>query len=323
MELRVTPRTADAGSFQVLRSSLESDPDPSADRESVVVVKVITVSRSLRELLSIRDAVPHTRPFSNHFSSVLDWGPAAADDVVEVAVTSITKQMESDAKETYGDAIRLVVGRPSGGTATRLDDSSPWFGGIRINKAGGTYCSTGFPVQRGGARYLSTAGHCGPIGTTFTNSGTTVGSTALISYSTNGIDTALISSSSVGARVYTSCPTCSTSQPVKGSRLPSAGSFVCFSGSVTGEECGVTVGEANRCVNFTNVLDTCGLTRGTKFDPLRIISQGGDSGGPVYSYSSGGISAVGSIVGSCGTGCGWYLPIGRTTGAFGASLVIG
>ena len=46
---------------------------------------------------------------------------------------------------------------------SRFADIPPFWGGSSI-KSGGSVCSSGFVVQKGGQRFLTTAGHCFPLG---------------------------------------------------------------------------------------------------------------------------------------------------------------
>ena len=46
---------------------------------------------------------------------------------------------------------------------SRFADIPPFWGGSSI-KSGGSVCTSGFVVQKGGQRYLTTAGHCFPLG---------------------------------------------------------------------------------------------------------------------------------------------------------------
>ena len=60
-----------------------------------------------------------------------------------------------------------VTNAPLSQATYRNADSSPWWGGARIIRAGQVVCSTGFSVYRGSTRYMLTAGHCGGISTSW------------------------------------------------------------------------------------------------------------------------------------------------------------
>ena len=55
-------------------------------------------------------------------------------------------------------------------TFSRFADIPPFWGGSSI-KSGASICSSGFVVQKGGQRYLTTAGHCFPLGANVVTTG--------------------------------------------------------------------------------------------------------------------------------------------------------
>lgn len=192
-----------------------------------------------------------------------------------------------DAARRYRFPVSVDVTASAGNTFTsRAVDSTPWWGGA-ITVSGGSLCTTGFPVANFLGpiqlnRGLLTAAHCDPAGSgsTFTNSvGTTIGTGVTRGFP---VDTTYIVTPSA-PRVYTGGPG-SASKGVAGPVPNFPGQFVCTSGAVTFEHCGVInlfvagaaiVGTPGGAILVLGVTYATSTTGG-------IAVGSGDSGGPVY-----------------------------------------
>ena len=150
----------------------------------------------------------------------VDWVDPATNHVV-IGLTSVTAADRAQARKAFGSGVQLIQ-RDRAMAATRVADTTPYWGGIRINSSSKS-CSAGFDVVVSGLRYFLTAGHCGGLGTWWYNNGNFVGHTDLINYSYNGYDAAAISGNTYGAWMYDGCPTCSSAQPIKGASYPLVG----------------------------------------------------------------------------------------------------
>jgi hypothetical protein len=108
---------------------------------------------------------------------------------------------------------------------------------------------------------------------------------------------------SVQGVIYTGCQTCNTPYYyVNGVGLASVGAIACSDGYVSAvADCNVGINWIDGCMNVTTngtTVFTCGLAEGIASDG-RVITQAGDSGGPMYRYISGGyVQTYGSIVGN-------------------------
>jgi hypothetical protein len=254
--------------------------------------------------------------------SVLEWGPDPKSGTLNIGVDHAPVGAEQAAFEAvFGDGIELTQALPSF-AGSRNSDSAPWYGGDRINRTGES-CTSGFSVASGSSRYELSAGHCGS-GTWKVGSGT-LGTTHSLIFVNNGLDTQIISASSVAGRVYDSCLTCSSSTAIKGRWDPAVGDNLCFDGSVSTWFCGNNVTATELCIHFGNIGNTdCHLTRATNTNG-QLISQPGDSGGPVVlSTSSTTAYGSGTIEGWTGSySTGLFLPLKYILPAFSVTLVTG
>jgi hypothetical protein len=191
-------------------------------------------------------------------------------------------------------------------------DSTPYYGGDRIvnqRLVNGQWiiysCTVSSPYVSGTTTYMMTAGHCGPVGsswyqgyydgTTIWNSGT-MGTASSVQWGDNRTDGALLKGSSYSPYIWTNGSSY-TAAHVTGAATVApksstyAGTPVCTDGSFTGYACGGKVSLINACVNISEESVTykvCGLDAAVAPTP---IVQGGDSGGPVVVPVSGTISA--------------------------------
>jgi V8-like Glu-specific endopeptidase len=163
-------------------------------------------------------------------------------------------------------------------------------------------CTSGFDTigRRTGNSYMLTAGHCADVGdkidTNF-DSPQTMGTVTNKRFVYGGLDAETIGGSYLpyiwryGSNIATVIGS--------GDVAPGEGSLslVTVNGSVTGEHRKLPVVASNQCVSYP--------AEGAYTCYIRVVSgfavQGGDSGGPVYQYSSNGqpqVFAAGTIDGS-------------------------
>ena len=171
---------------------------------------------------------------------------------------------------------------------TRRADVPGFWGGSSI-KSGGAVCSSGFVVQKGGQRYLTTAGHCFPLGANVLTTdgnlsvGTVVQKGPFLPWPLQSFDMALIGGKTYGSSIFVGGTNSSTGKHVSGAGDPVVGfSQYCRSGQTSGEQCGQTVQSVNAQV--------CTQT-GCKSPVISYtgpVSQPGDSGAPFYVYSGDG-----------------------------------
>jgi hypothetical protein len=168
---------------------------------------------------------------------------------------------------------------------SRFADVPPFWGGSSI-KSGGSVCTSGFVVQKGGQRYLTTAGHCFPLGANVLTTdgnlsvGTVVQRGPFLGWPFQSYDMELIGGKSYGSSIFVGGTNSSTGKHVSGAGDPVVGfSQYCRSGQTSGEKCGQTVQSVNAQV--------CTQT-GCKSPVISYtgpVSQPGDSGAPFYVYS--------------------------------------
>lgn len=160
-------------------------------------------------------------------------------------------------------------------------------------RTGGSRCSLGFNVQKGGQYYFLTAGHCTNIGRTWTDgSGRTLGNTAGSSFP--GDDYGIVQ--------YTSTPTDSQgavslygqgTQDITSAAEATVGQRAQRSGSTTGLH-GGSVTALNQTVNYRE-----GTVRG--LIRTNICAEPGDSGGSLFAGATAlGLTSGGS--GNCSSG---------------------
>lgn len=185
----------------------------------------------------------------------------------------------------------------------RFNDYAPWYGGDRIAQG----CTTGFPALYNGTMEVMTATHCGGSGTVFTNgpraSGPNV-TMGAVTYANAGTDISVIDVA--GSTNYINVgPAQNSSVRAVGSwQSPVVGSYICQSGSYTGEVCGLRVVDTNQSVCTSYILWWCTAYMGPMADVVNSAGSGsyaaghGDSGGPLYWYdSSGYVRPVGQVHG--------------------------
>lgn len=212
---------------------------------------------------------------------------------------------------------KFVAAKPGAlktGVIPPLTDNQPFQGGDRIWRyAGNGYilCTAGGTYLKGGVKVMLTSGHCGPTGSVWQqgyigSDGTPyrtgyMGTTSEVQWGDGRIDAGIMNGGSIQARVWVSS---TVSYPVSGPAAVGMGQIVCFDGSVTGYSCDARVTAINTCVAYgpgqgNPATDVCGVNVA---ESPHVISQHGDSGGPVLNIVSNSVKLAGIISGADKTG---------------------
>ncbi|MFF3325712.1 S1 family peptidase [Streptomyces sp. NPDC002889] len=236
----------------------------------------------------------------------------ASNQVVVQADSSVSAadwSRMSGVAERIGGFVHME--RTAGTFTTRLNGAAPIFAGV-------SRCSAGFNVTDGQNSFVLTAGHCGPVGTTWfadgqgtAKLGTTVASSfpgkdfSLVRYE-NGESVQNVGIVDIGE---------GRGIRIVGAADPFVGQKVFRSGSTTGFRTG-EVTALNATVNYPEGTVT-GLIQTT------VCAEGGDSGGPMFAQGLAlGVTSGGN--GDCTTGgVTYFQPATKAMAALGVRLAGG
>jgi hypothetical protein len=233
----------------------------------------------------------------------------------------------SELRRRFGDQVSVEQAEPVESTGTRIKDSSPWYAGSFLFRPdSGENCTSGFTAKNpAGAQYLVTARHCFPLTTSSSGSVIQNGSSIIGQYNSNignvvslatpasHLDAELIkpASNSTGNAAFVGSAlndSVVNYQYTYGYRV-STGMLICTDGAYEGQNCGIEVFSNDICVTYTDGNYFCHLARAQKLGAQ--INGGGDSGGPVYTVNSSGLTLRGTISGGTNTAkCTRYNPRG-------------
>ena len=250
-------------------------------KSAPATVRTRAISRStvdaLQKRIARRDWSPQARQYN--YASWLDLktGKLVLQTNAPRAVTASLSKGYAGVIEQRAETVR--------DTFSRRADTSPFWGGSSI-KSGGSVCSSGFIVQKGGQRFMTTAGHCFGVGAGVltTDGNLSVGSVTqrgpFLPFPLQSFDMELIGGGSYGSSIFVGGTNSSSGKHVNGAGDPVVGfTQYCRSGQTSGEQCGQTVQSVNAQV--------CTQT-GCKSPVISYtgpVSQPGDSGAPFYVYS--------------------------------------
>jgi hypothetical protein len=321
--------------------------EPTATRGAATMpLKVVHGKYSFAQLTAIAgrvasDAALRAAAAASH-AVLSEWYPDPITDKVVIGFTTVTPAERAAVRARYSATAR-VIAAPTGTLAigtgqrrgllrpaySRSSDSSPWYGGDEIDftRNGKSYsCTSGF---RFGASTMSTAGHCGANPTSFTNSGAFYGKTYTTQYGDNRIDMQLLNGSSYDSIIWAGTDGI-TPEPVSGSGGVAQGGRYCTDGITSLENCSAVVNAIDVCVTLSNN-ETGGSAYECDQDQAAsnngtCIFQGGDSGGPVFTWNSvNDPFAVGTVTGESNSGCtsGWWSDMYMEKQIFGSSPAVG
>jgi hypothetical protein len=280
-------------------------------------VKIATTAFSLQELTDERDRITDEVKRSKA-KVVRQIGPLPdlSGVLIEVGPDPATGEGKglptpADLGVTVNDipvSVRISEGDASPVAYTRFDSGGAsgnalHFGGQRI-KSGSTNCTSGVPVydQGSGKSSVLTAGHCGGLGSYWTdNMGYGYGAMYrnLSSQFTASYDYALIENPSsainIGSIFRGRTYDIGTSRMAPQRVNAGLGMQLCASGSYSGEVCELGVVSVNQNVYYA-AIDTWynNLTRLTSFGTYAGWGVG-DSGGPVFYPNSDGSASIAGI----------------------------
>ncbi len=195
-----------------------------------------------------------------------------------------------------GTAVEFVTRSTAVPTATRANDAPAWKGGARTVQ-NGMACSTGFAVLSGSSGRLLSANHCDAAADARVTDGN-YDSIAPGGTSVSGkasIDSQLIDPSASPAttpRVYTGDWKSSSTATVKNWARNWEGQKVCTSGATSGQRCGYITEDATTWPYASGSF----YVEASNY-AVSVMTSEGDSGGPVFATTSGGVQARGIILG--------------------------
>lgn len=304
-----------------------------------VLVGVTTLTPQLRQAAA--------RAFGDAVVLVQAQRPQFAEQVTKVhgAVKTVTARPGSRADSpnaTNGGALPdAAPPYPS-----RQTDVQPYFGGDRIYRLfvdsnGVTeifQCTVAYEWSST-QDWMSTAGHCGPTGTiwnqgyydpssnTLYNTGY-MGRNYAVQWGDNEIDGALMdnyqNNASWSPYIYTQLQSGLSVVGMVSSLAE--GEDVCFDGSTTNENCSGILSQVNICTEISDpatgdIYNVCGIDVANSSNDT-VISQPGDSGGPVYQYLNNNANAAGIISAESNNGTeGLFTDLPRFRQQFGGSVV--
>jgi len=239
---------------------------------ATAAVRVFPARYTEQELLAAAKAIRDP--------AVVSVGPLPDGSGLSVAVTGSARALPDAGVPV---TVRPFA-RPAPVTASRQNDSPPYFGGAfwkHTTPQGTGYCTNGFAVLQNGVKKMLTAGHCGTDGETAKDGGGQV--MGLLEGDNNPKDLLLIGTASAGW-TYVGAYTSSVAKKVIGGASSVAGMFVCTSGANSGDHCGLKITGVNltRWVNTgTEIYQVHPLVEAKQQIEEEIAVAEGDSGGPV------------------------------------------
>jgi len=216
---------------------------------------------------------------------VVEVGPQADGSGLAVTVADRLLPTDRSALEaTTRIPLAITAGRRLQAMYNRQADIPLFWGGSKYNG-----CTNGFPLQVAGSTnvYMISAGHCGDNGGAANIPGL-ASPTGTFSSKNTCRDTLLINyPSGVSPAIYTGPFNSSTSAAVVGTASDFVGNLVAAGGAASGEHLNIPVQGVDVFGAFTGIpCTTVGPLTRAGYGTATCALAPGDSGGPVYSYSS-------------------------------------
>ena len=245
------------------------------------------------------------RAASDHIRSNIQVGPGNPVQGVKIPADGSGLVLSARPGTAFTAAqadvpVRVVHEEPLA-PVSRPDDSAPWKGGARIwNRNANTICTSGFGVRNSAnARFVLTAAHCGQAGSRFDDgTGEFIGN---VGPRHADHDIELVPTSNTTNRMYVGGGTSNTTQTVTGWGHVFVGQYLCQSGVTSAEVTGGPVCNLKVLFFYSDRED---LVEAEQMNG-QPAARGGDSGGPVYSTSSGGVVANGTVTRTAGARLGF------------------
>ncbi len=290
-----------------------------AEGRPVVAVTDERAAADVRDAGAVAKVVRHTMRDLRSATGVLKAAPRVAGTSWALDYAANQVVVRADSTVSAAEWARLTEVAEGIGASVRMERTkgtfTPRLNGADALFAGSGRCSAGFNVTNGRENFILTAGHCGPVGTTWFSDqqgnrqvGDTVsgsfpgGDFSLVRY---GPGTALSGADVVavgGGRGVR----------ITGAADPAVGQQVFRSGSTTGLRSGRVTG-LNATVNYPQGTVT-GLIETT------VCAEPGDSGGPMFADGLAlGVTSGGS--GDCTSGgTTFFQPVTRALDSLGVKL---
>lgn len=287
-------------------SSIGSSSDPYLNLGGKVwTIRFTTIGPSLSSLDLVAGQLNQDSPLRRAFGpDLVSYGINPVQHALVVGVDRITPQMQSSAIGFGHHLVVKSVDLPHLLT-TRYLDGQPYWGGDSITDTTSGGCTGGFEAtdpNDGYQRGMLTAGHCYThnerVYQGYCNPGChTTGSMGIatrVSYGNNLVDAEFLDSGDVGTTlqpiVYVNSGTGIGVYHIGSSFI---GMKVCLDGSVTGQNCSGVVLATEQC-EFSGQFTLCHETEANSSNATRMCQEG-DSGGPVYTSGTPGLTAYGLV----------------------------
>ncbi|MET0236085.1 MAG: hypothetical protein ABW224_15680 [Kibdelosporangium sp.] len=186
--------------------------------------------------------------------------------------------------------VRVVHEEPMT-TASRKDDAPPWKGGAGTwNQTASTICTAGFGVRNSAnARFVLSAEHCGQSGHRIADrAGQFIGN---VGATRDDHDISIIPTSNTTNQMYVGNGDSNSVATVTGWGHVFVGQLLCQSGVTSAEQTGGPVCNLKVIFFWQDAEDLVEAEQ----TGGQSAARGGDSGGSVYSHTSGGVVANGTV----------------------------
>ncbi|GGX56828.1 S1 family peptidase [Streptomyces fructofermentans] len=290
-----------------------------AEGRPVVAVTDEKAAAEVRDAGAVAKVVKYTMRDLRSATESLKDAPRVAGTSWAMDYTSNQVVVRADSTVSATEWNRMAEVAKSIGATVRMErvdgTFTPRLNGADAMFAGSGRCSAGFNVTNGQADFILTAGHCGPVGTTWFSDQQgerQVGAT--VSGSFPGGDFSLVRYDAGTALKGADIVAVGNGQGVRitGAADPAVGQRVFRSGSTTGLQSGDVTG-LNATVNYPQGTVT-GLIETT------VCAEPGDSGGPMFADGLAlGVTSGGS--GDCAKGgTTFFQPVTRALDTLGVKL---
>ncbi len=289
-----------------------------AEASRKAAVRVAPAAYSLAELQAAADKLRSAVPVGRSQLVQAVYTPADGSGLIVSLKNTVigTATTATTAVEELSEVPVKVLEEAPITEASRWDDSPPWKGGARIwNQTEGSVCTSGFAVRNAAnQRFILTAEHCGNSGSRFADGvGEYIGTVGSVN-ATHDIE--LIPTANVASQIYLGGRNSNTVTPVTGWGHVFVGQMLCQGGFTSADVTGGPV-----CNLRVTRWDTSerGFAVADQINGL-TPARGGDSGGPVYSASSGGVVANGITSWVSGTTTVGFQDFATANGDFGVYI---